>query len=175
MLQNYINLINHNRYLKINYKNNYNYSKLDKITINIQFKKNINNKFTLLCIFFLFKDIIHKNGYFIILNKRNKKILGMKYTLKNNLMYQFLTFLITNFLNQPEIQNNIKLSSFDTKGNYVLGLSNFSYYYFEKLLQNKNFKNVLNCFNLIFIFKFKNNSNFYNNIFYLNLFKLYFL
>ena len=45
MLQTYINNINHNRYLKINYKNQYNYSQLYQIIINIRFKKNLNNKY----------------------------------------------------------------------------------------------------------------------------------
>ena len=50
MLQTYINNINHNRYLKINYKNQYNYSQLYQIIINIRFKKNLNNKFAILYI-----------------------------------------------------------------------------------------------------------------------------
>ena len=75
MLQTYINNINHNRYLKINYKNQYNYSQLYQIIINIRFKKNLNNKFAILCIFFLFHDILLKNGFLIILQKRSKKIL----------------------------------------------------------------------------------------------------
>ena len=62
----YINNINHNRYLKINYKNQYNYSQLYQIIINIRFKKNLNNKFAILCIFFLFHDILLKNHFLII-------------------------------------------------------------------------------------------------------------
>ena len=54
MLQSYINNINHNRYLKLYYTNTYNYSKLSKIIINIKFKKSVNNKFNILCTFFLF-------------------------------------------------------------------------------------------------------------------------
>lgn len=175
MLQNYIYNLNHNRYLKINYSNNYNYSKLNKISITIKFKNNLNNKFTILCIFFLFKNLLFKNGYFILINKRSRKILGIKYILKNNLMYKFLDFLILNFLNQPEIQNKIKLASFDKNNNYILSLTNFSDYYFEKLIVNKNFKIVLNNFNMLFIFEFKNQVNKIDNILYLNLFKLYFL
>jgi len=176
MLQSYINNINHNRYLKINYKNYYNYNNLDNLKINIKFKKNFNSKFLILCIFFLFKNILLKNGYFIILNKRNKKIIGIKFILKNNLMFNFLNFIINNFLNQPEIQNNIKINSFDSANNYMLSLSDNSYYYLEKLILNNNFKKVLSCFNIYISFNFKKNkiNNLLDHIFYLNLFKFYF-
>lgn len=175
MIQSYINYINHNRYLKINYKNFYNYDNLNEIKINIKFKKEFNNKFLILCIFFLFKNIILKNGYFIILNKHSKKIIGLKFSLKKNLMFNFLNFIISNFLNQPEIQNNIKLISFDSSNNYMMSLSDTSYYYLEKLIHNNNFKKVLNCFNIYISFNFKNKKNdLFDHIFYLNLFKFYF-
>ena len=58
MLPLYLTYINHNRYLKINYKSSYNYSKLCKIQILVQFNKNLNNKFTILCIFFFFKQLL---------------------------------------------------------------------------------------------------------------------
>lgn len=177
MLQSYINNINHNRYLKINYKNYYDYNNLDNLKINIKFKKNFNNKFLILCIFFLFKNILLKNGYFIILNKRNKKIIGIKFILKHNLMFNFLNFIINNFLNQPEIQNNIKINSFDSANNYMLSLSDNSYYYFEKLIINNNFKKVLNCFNIYISFNFRKITKInelLDHIFYLNLFKFYF-
>lgn len=174
MLQCYLNNINHNRYLKINYKNFYNYAKLNNLNILIKFKTNINNnKFIILCIFFLFKDILLKNGYFIILNKKTKKLIGIKFILKNTLMYNFLNFLISNFINQPEIQNNIKLLSFDTCGNYTLVLPCTSYYYFEKFIFNKNFKKILQFFDINVIFNF-NNFCLLDHIFYLNFFKFYF-
>lgn len=173
MLQTYINHINHNRYLKINNSNIYEYSKLSEIAINIKFKKNINNKFNILCTFFLFKDLLRKNGYFIILNKRSKKILGMKFIVKNHLMYELIDKKITYLLNQQEIQNNIKLSTFDNNGNYAMSLKNISEYYFEKLIQNNSLKFVLNNFDILFIFVF-NNNNLQDNIFYLNMFKFYF-
>ena len=44
MLQTYLNIINHNRYLKINYNNFNKYSKLESININIRFKNNLNQK-----------------------------------------------------------------------------------------------------------------------------------
>ena len=173
MLQSYINNINHNRYLKLYYTNTYNYSKLSKIIINIKFKKSVNNKFNSLCTFFLFKNLFLKNGFFIILNKRSKKILGMKFILKNQLMYKLIDTKLTYLLNQQEIQNTVKLSSFDTNGNYVLSLKNISEYYFEKLIQNNNFKVILNNFDMSYIFIF-NNNNSQDNIFYLNMFKFYF-
>ena len=54
MVSTYIHNINHNRYLKINHSNSYKYSKLNDIKLNIKFKKDLNNKFNILCIFFLF-------------------------------------------------------------------------------------------------------------------------
>lgn len=173
MLQSYINHINHNRYLKIYYNNPYNYSKLSKIIINIKFKKNINNKFNILCTFFLFKNLFLKNGFYIILNKRSKKILGMKFLLKNQLMYNLIDTKLIYLLNQQEIQNTIKFSSFDSNGNYVLSLKNISEYYFEKLIKNNNFKIILNNFDMSYIFVF-NCKHFQDNIFYLNMFKFYF-
>lgn len=122
---------------------------------------------------FLFKNLFLKNGFFIILNKRSKKILGMKFILKNQLMYKLIDTKLTYLLNQQEIQNTVKLSSFDTNGNYVLSLKNISEYYFEKLIQNNNFKVILNNFDMSYIFIF-NNNNSQDNIFYLNMFKFYF-
>jgi len=173
MLQTYINNINHNRYLKIYNSNVYKYSKLTKIVINIKFKKDINNKFNILCIFFLFKNLFFKNGFFIILNKRSKKILGLKLILKNQLMYKFIITKLTSLLNQQEIQNNIKLVSFDNNNNYILSLKNISEYYFEKIILNNNLKFVLNNFDMSCIFIF-NNNDLYDHIFYLNMFKFYF-
>lgn len=174
MLQTYINLINHNRYLKLHYSNNYEYSKLVKITFYLKFNKTINIKFNILCLFFLFKTVFLKNGYFIILNKKNKKIIGMKFCFQHNLMYDVLNFIITNFLNQPEIQTNLKLSTFDSNNNYCLTLSDSYYYYFEKFLVNPYFKKILINFHMIFIFTFNKATNFYDHIFYLNFLKLNF-
>jgi len=175
MLQTYINNINHNRYLKICNKNNYYYSCLSKIVINIKLKKNVNNKFNILCTFFLFKDLFFKNGFFIILNKRSKKIVGIKLILKNQLMFKFIATKLIYLLNQQEIQNNTKLSSFDNNNNYILSLKNISEYYFEKIIQNNNLKFVLNNFDIFCNFIFNNNNNnLYDHIFYLNMFKFYF-
>ena len=72
----------------------------------------------------------------------------MKFILKNQLMYKLIDTKLTYLLNQQEIQNTVKLSSFDTNGNYVLSLKNISEYYFEKLIQNNNFKAILNNFDI---------------------------
>ena len=93
MVSTYIHNINHNRYLKINYSNSYKYSKLNDIKLNIKFKKYLNNKFNILCIFFLFKHLTFQNGFIIITNKRSKKIIGLKIILKHELMYKFFGFL----------------------------------------------------------------------------------
>ena len=90
-------------------------------------------------------------------------------------MYKFFGFLINNFINQPEIQNNIKIKSFDNNNNYILSLVKSNHYYFEKVLINPFFKNVLPCFDMILIFNFKNSTNIFDNIFLLNLYKLYFI
>ena len=132
MLQTYLNIINHNRYLKINYNNFNKYSKLESININIRFKNNLNQKFYIIYIFFLFKTLFNQNGYFIMLNKKNRKIVGIKMILKNSNLKTFLEFLIANFLNQLEVQNNITLKSFDLKNNYALNLYSNTFYYFEK-------------------------------------------
>lgn len=175
MYQVYINYLNYNRYLKLQYLNSYKYSKLLNVDIFIKFKKNIfNNKLLIICIFFLFKNILLKNGFLIILNKKNKKILGYKFKLKKNLMFNFLNFLINIFLNKSEIQNLIKITSFDSKNNFNITFSNEYNYYFEKYIQNPFFKDTLNMFTVTCIFHFSKTFNIYNNIFYLNLFRFYF-
>lgn len=172
----YLTYINHNRYLKIHYKTAYNYTDLQRIQILISFHKTLNNKFTILCIFFFFKQLFEKNGYFIILNKKNNKILGMKFYLTKSLMYKYLNFLIINFFNQPEIQNKLTLNSFDTMYNYSFTIANTYSYYLEKLVKNPIYKIILNEFDIktTFIFSKIHEVNLYNNIFYLNFFKLYF-
>lgn len=178
MFENYLHIIDHNRYLKINYSSPVNYTKLESIKLNIRFKKNINNKFAIICTFFLFKHILLKNGFFIILNKRDKKILGIKYILYGNLMFSFLKFLIMNFIRQQEIQNNISIFSFDSSNNYILNLTNSYFFYFEKYLINPSYKCVLKYFDIFIVFKFNKNKDLinlkYNNIFYLNFFKFSF-
>ena len=174
MLQTYLNIINHNRYLKINYNNFNKYSKLESININIRFKNNLNQKFYIIYIFFLFKTLFNQNGYFIMLNKKNRKIVGIKMILKNSNLKTFLEFLIANFLNQLEVQNNITLKSFDLKNNYALNLYSNTFYYFEKSIKNLYFKSVLNYFNIFAIFNFVNNTDLFDHIFYLNFFKFYF-
>lgn len=174
MLQTYLNLINHNRYLKINYSNNYKYSRLNYIILNVKFNKDLNHKFIIICLFFLFKNILLKNGYFIVLNKNTKKIIGMKFMLHKNLMYNFINFILQNFLNQPEMQNNIKISSFDSANNYILNIDNSYYYYLEKFLVNPYFKTILSNFTMTIIFEFKHNFDLYDHIFYLNFLKFCF-
>lgn len=175
MISTYYNNINHNRYLKVNYSNSYKYSKLIDIKLNIKFKKDINSKFNILCIFFLFKHLTLKNGFLIITNKRNKKIIGLKIILKHDLMFKFLSFLINNFINQPEIQNNIKYKSFDNNFNYILSLVKSNHYYFEKILNNYYFKNSLSFFDVILIFNFENSKDLISNIIFLNFYKFNFI
>ena len=91
----YLTYINHNRYLKIHYKTAYNYTDLQRIQILISFHKTLNNKFAILCIFFFFKQLFEKNGYFIILNKKNNKILLTMFTRK----YEIVTDSIRRNLN----------------------------------------------------------------------------
>ena len=52
MFQSYLTNINHNCYLKINNKNAYNYAKLNNLKLIVKFKKDLNNKFLILSIFF---------------------------------------------------------------------------------------------------------------------------
>ena len=170
MYQTYLQQINHNRYLKIVYSNIYKYSKLDNIKLLIKFNSTTITKLNILYLFFLFKTFISKNGYFILLNKRSKKIIGMRFILQHNLMYKFLTFLKINFLNQPEVQNNIKLTSFDLSNNYTFYISNILNYYLEKNLENRYYKNILNQFDMTIHFVFKQNTNMYDHMFYLNYF-----
>ena len=117
---------------------------------------------------------INQNGYFIMLNKKNRKIVRVKMILKNSNLRTFLEFLITNFLNQLEVQNNITLKSFDLKNNYALNLYSNTFYYFEKSIKNLYFKSVLNYVNIVAIFNFVNNTDLFDHIFYLNFFKFYF-
>lgn len=175
MLSLYLTYINHNRYLKINYKSSYNYTNLHKIQILIQFNKTLNNKFTILCSFFFFKQLFLKNGFFIILNKKNNRILGIKFILMHSLMYKYLNFLVLNFFNQPEIQNKLTIKSFDINYNYSFTIANTYSYYLERLVKNPIFKKILSEFNIktTFIFSSTKHKNIFNNIFYLNFFKLY--
>ena len=166
----YLHQINHNRYLKIIYSNIYHYSKLDKIKIIVKFNSSTLTKLNILYIYFLFKNFVFKNGFFILLNKRSKKILGIKFTLQHNLMYKFLTFIKTNFLNQPEVQNSIKLTSFDLSNNYTFFIPNVLNYYLEKNIENRYYKTILNQFDMTLHFVFKQNTNLYDHIFYLNYF-----
>ena len=99
---------------------------------------------------------------------------GIKMILKNSNLKTFLEFLIANFLNQLEVQNNITLKSFDLKNNYALNLYSNTFYYFEKSIKNLYFKSVLNYFNIVAIFNFVNNTDLFDHIFYLNFFKFYF-
>ena len=170
MYNTYIHQINHNRYLKIIYSNTYKYSKLDYIKLFIKFDSSTITKLNILYIYFLFKNFVFKNGYFILVNKRSKKIIGMKFYLQHNLMYKFLTFIKTNFLIQPEVQNNIKLTSFDISNNYIFHVSKTLNYYLEKNIENRYYKNILNQFDMTIHFIFKQNSNLYDHIFYLNYF-----
>ncbi|MBR2055542.1 MAG: hypothetical protein IJ970_00620 [Mycoplasmataceae bacterium] len=170
MYNTYIHQINHNRYLKIIYSNTYKYSKLDYIKLFIKFDSSTITKLNILYIYFLFKNFVFKNGYFILVNKRSKKIIGMKFYLQHNLMYKFLAFIKTNFLIQPEVQNNIKLTSFDISNNYIFHVSKTLNYYLEKNIENRYYKNILNQFDMIVHFIFKHNTNLYDHIFYLNYF-----
>ena len=85
-------------------------------------------------------------------------------------MYKFLAFIKTNFLIQPEVQNNIKLTSFDISNNYIFHVSKTLNYYLEKNIENRYYKNILNQFDMTIHFIFKQNSNLYDHIFYLNYF-----
>lgn len=170
MYNTYLYQINHNRYLKILYSNPYKYSKLNSIKLLIKFNSTTITKLNIIYIYFLFKNFVFKNGYFILLNKRSKKIIGIKFILKHNLMYKFLTFIKTNFLIQPEVQNNIKLTSFDLSNNYTFYISKTLNYYLEKNTENRYYKNILNQFDMIVHFIFKHNTNLYDHIFYLNYF-----
>lgn len=175
MLQSYLSIIKHNRYLKLpTLKNIYEYSKLTSIKITIKFTSTLNSKFSLLCIFFLFKHILFKNGYFIIVKKKTNKILGLKFILKHQLMYQYLQFLLVNFLIQPEVQNNIKIKSFDNNAKYLLILKSTYFYYFEKSLTNKYYIEILSQFQILKSFIFSKNTKVLDHILFLNFFKFYF-
>ena len=123
-----------------------------------------------------FKVWIDKIKNMFPMNKKNNKILGMKFYLTKSLMYKYLNFLIINFFNQPEIQNKLTLNSFDTMYNYSFTIANTYSYYLEKLVKNPIYKTILNEFDIktTFIFSKIHEVNLYNNIFYLNFFKLYF-
>ena len=96
MYNTYLYQINHNRYLKILYSNPYKYSKLNSIKLLIKFNSTTITKLNIIYLYFLFKNFVFKNGYFILLNKRSKKIIGIKFILKHNLMYKFLRYLLKN-------------------------------------------------------------------------------
>ena len=68
------------------------------------------------------------------------------------------------------------LNSFDTMYNYSFTIANTYSYYLEKLVKNPIYKTILNEFDIktTFIFSKIHEVNLYNNIFYLNFFKLYF-
>ena len=79
MIQYYFQQINHNRYLKMLYKTPYQISNIDRISMFIRFDTQLNNKFIVLCSFFLFKTTLFKTGHYIVINKKTKQIRKTNY------------------------------------------------------------------------------------------------
>lgn len=157
------NILN-NLYLKININIILKYPKLKCLQLNIILKKNINNYYIIFCIFYLFKYLLNKKGFFIYLNnKRKKKYNILQYNLKKNIMYYFLLKYIKNILVfSKDNQNlNININSFNKKNNFYLFLNNL-FNINNVSLKNKNYLKILNYFNIFLIFNFKKNNKFYN-------------
>lgn len=174
MLQTYLAQINHNRYLKIHYLNLNQYSQIQACNFVIQFSTNFNQKFLIICIYFFFKTYCFKNSYYILVNTKNKQIYGIKFILTNQLLFKFITTSLLNFLNQPEIQNLIKLKAFDKNSNYHLTIQTSNLYFIERFVQNRFYKLALQNCKIHLILKFKNNLSLFDHMFFLNFFKFYF-
>lgn len=174
MIQNYLYQINHNRYLKMVYKNPYQSTTFEKIAIYIRFTIQLQTKFLILCSFFLFKTKLFKSGMYIIINKKNKQILGLKFVFTKQLLINFLITFLVNAVEQPEIQNNLTLTSFDSQANFRFTILNLNCYFFERTLCNKYYKKALENCNFHITINFKNNKNLYDHIMLLNFFKFYF-
>lgn len=170
MYQTYLHTINHNRYLKVNYSNPYKYSKLDSIKLVVKFDLETVTKLNILYIYFLFKNFVSKNGLFILLNKKTKKIIGMKFIFQHNLMFKLLFFIKNTFLNQPEVSNLIQVTAFDKNQNYTLYIPKTLNYYLEKNITNPYYKAILMQFDMTFHLVFNNNTDFFDHMFYLNFF-----
>lgn len=174
MIQYYFQQINHNRYLKMLYKTPYQISNIDRISMFIQFDTQLNNKFIVLCSFFLFKTTLFKTGHYIVINKKTKQILGLNYYFTKQLIINFFNIFLLNLLIQPEIQNSINLTSFDSDANFNFTIINSNCYFFERILINQFYKRALQSCNFHITIKFKKNQNIYDHILLLNFFKFYF-
>ena len=72
MIQYYFQQINHNRYLKMLYKTPYQISNIDRISMFIRFDTQLNNKFIVLCSFYL-KQLYLKQVIILLLIKKQNK------------------------------------------------------------------------------------------------------
>ena len=86
----------------------------------------------------------------------------------------FFNIFLLNLLIQPEIQNSINLTSFDSDANFNFTIINSNCYFFERILINQFYKRALQSCNFHITIKFKKNQNIYDHILLLNFFKFYF-
>lgn len=174
MLYSYLHQINHNRYLKMNSRTPYLMSKLNQIFLYVRFNLQMNTKFLILCSFFLFKTTFFKSGSYILINKKTKHILGLKYVFTKQLLLNFLNLFILNSLTQPEILNNINRSAFDSVANFMFTIINSNCYFFERILSNRFYKKTLTNCNFHIVIQFRNNIDLFDHMIFLNFFKFYF-
>ena len=175
MIQSYLQQINHNCYLKMLYKTPYQVSNIDRISMFVRFDSQLhNNKFIILCSFFLFKTTLFKVGHYIVINKKTKQILGLNYYFTKQLIINFFNLFLLNLLMQPEVQTSINISSFDSNANFNFTIMKSNCYFFERTLVNQFYKKALQICNFHITINFKNNRNIYDHILLLNFFKFYF-
>lgn len=174
MIQSYFHQISHNSYLKLLYKTPYQINKIKKISLYIRFTSQVNTKFLILCSFFLFKTTLFKAGNYVIINKKTKQILGLKFIFTKQLIFNFFNKFLLLSLIQPEIQNSITLASFDSATNFTFTITKANCYFFERTLINKFYKQVLQNCNFHITILFNIHNNLYAHMFLLNFFKFYF-
>lgn len=75
-------------------------------------------------VFFYLKSTLFKNRSLYCYYKKTKQILGLNYYFTKQLIINFFNIFLLNLLIQPEIQNSINLTSFDSDAILIFTIIN---------------------------------------------------